>query len=74
MTHDELVAKAREHAKDFSETGDARVSLDTLPKVSLLEAAVVYFESDAHTGKIEVFLEKQSGKLLSATLIPAKEK
>ena len=74
MTHDELIAEARKQAEDFRDTGEPPISLDRLPNVRALDAVVVYFESDEHDGKIEVFLERETGKFLAATLIPAKPK
>ena len=74
MTHEELIAIAREQAKGFSGVNEFPVTLDMLPKVRVLDAVAVYFESDQHNGQIEVFLEKESGKCIGATLIPSKPK
>ncbi len=74
MTHEQLIAAAREHAKDFSDPGEFPVRLDTLPKVTVIDAVVVFFESDQHDGRIEVFLERESGKFLTAILSPHKPK
>jgi len=70
MTHTELIARAREEAKDFRDPEGRCPGIDELPKARVVEAAVVYFESDAHDGRIEVFLERESGKIITATLIP----
>jgi hypothetical protein len=74
MTHEQLIATAREHARDFSDPSAFPITLDALPKVRVLDAAVVYFESPDHDGKIEVFLEKETGRFITATLIPQKAK
>ena len=74
MTRDKLIAIAREQAKGFADVNEFPVTLDMLPKVRVLDATVVYFESDQHDGKIEVFLERESGKFITATLIPSKAK
>ncbi len=70
MTQEELVAIARQQVKDFRDPEARNCVLEQLPKVTVRDAVVVYFESDAHEGKIEVFLERDSGKFLGATLIP----
>jgi hypothetical protein len=74
MTDEELVAIAREQVEGFEDPEGRCPSIGELPKTRILEAVVVYFESDEHGGKIEVFLERDSGKLISATLIPHKPK
>ena len=74
MTRDELIAIARKHAKGFSDVNEFPVTLDMLPKVRVVDAVVVYFEGDQHGGKIEVFLERESGDFITATLIPTKPK
>ena len=70
MTIEELIVEARKHAKGFGDLGRAGVTLEMVPKVRAVEAVVVYFESDEHDGSIEIFLERDSGKLVSATLVP----
>jgi hypothetical protein len=74
MTHEQLVAIAREEVKDFRDPEGRCRGLEELPKVTVLDAVVVWFESDQHDGKIEVFLERDSGKFITATLIPHKLK
>lgn len=72
MTHEELVAIAREQVKDFKDPEGRCPGVEDLPKSRVVEAAVVYFESDEHDGTIEVVLERDSGKLITATLSPRK--
>ncbi len=87
MTHDELIRIAREAARGLVDrlaratphsksphrtplvTSDM---LDMLPKVRVMDAVAVYFESEPLTGggKIEVYLERESGKLLCSRLAP----
>ena len=74
MTDEALIAEAMKLAKSFGADATAGVSLEMLPKVRAVDAVVVYFESDEHDGKIEVFLEKESGKFITATLVPRKPK
>ena len=74
MTTDKLIAEARKHAKSFGDRGRAGVTLEMVPKVRVLDAVVVHFESDEHEGKIEIFLERETGKFISATLVPKERK
>ncbi|HXR06550.1 MAG TPA: hypothetical protein VN765_04415 [Candidatus Acidoferrum sp.] len=74
MTHEELITMARKHLKAFGDQSEHGVALERLPKARVQEAAVVYFEGDEHDGKLEVYLERESGEFIMATLIPPKEK
>ena len=80
MTHDELVAKAIEHLRSV----EARrkipleklrsLSVDQLPKRRVRDAVVVYFESaDEGGGRIQAFLDRESGDMISASYFPGKE-
>ena len=70
MTHEQLIAKAKEHAADFERGGGNDLSVRDLPIVRVREAAVVYFESDHHQGRVEVLLDRESGAFISATTVP----
>ncbi len=74
MTHEELIAIAREQAKGFDDPEGCCPQIGDLPKSRAVDAVVVYFESDEHNGMIEVILQRDSGKLLGATLSPHKPK
>ena len=74
MTHDELIAMARKHLKAFGDLGEHGVALERLAKARVRDAAVVDPEGDEHDGKLEVYLERESGEFLTATLIPPREK
>ena len=80
MTHEELIAKAVEgvrlyerHAEKVPDTIRG-LRVDEMHRRTVREAAVVYFESDSTTGRIEVVLDSRSGKVLEVKLIPPKEK
>jgi hypothetical protein len=74
MTDEELIAIAREQVEGFEDPEGHCPSIRELPRTRILDAVVVYFESDEQGGKIEVFLERDSRKLIAATLIPHKPK
>jgi hypothetical protein len=69
VTNDELIEKAKEYIK-FFEDPKRGITLEMVPKIRVLDAYVIYFENDDHKGKIQVFLEKESGKFISASASP----
>lgn len=73
MTHEQLIAKAREHAAAF-ERGDPFVArVGDFERVTVREAAVVRFDSSRHGGYIQVFLDRASGDFISAECAPLSE-
>jgi hypothetical protein len=75
MTNDELIAEARIHTKDIPRlSGEPWATLEMLPKVRVVDAAAVYFESDQRPGKILVVLERETGKCILSALIPPRPK
>ena len=74
MTNEALIAEARKVVQNIGRDAEAGVTLDMLPKVRAVDAVVVYFTSDEHDGKIEVFLERESGKFITAGMMPPKTK
>jgi len=74
MTHDDLIAMARKHLKAIGDRSEHGVALERLPKARVQDAAVVYFEGDEHDGRMEVYLERESGEFIMMTVIPPKEK
>ena len=80
MTHDELVAKAIVHLRSVEARRKAppeklrSLSVDQLPKRRIRDAVVVYFESaEEGGGRIQAFLDRESGEMLSASYFPARE-
>ena len=73
MTEDELVQIAKERAEAYSRRPDASVQLSRLPKMRLRDAFVVCFEGEPADGRMEIILDRQSGELIQATLIPGGE-
>ena len=74
MTHETLIAEARKIVESIQRDAEADLTLEMLPKVAAVDAVVVYFTSDEHDGRIEVFLERDSGKFITAGLMPPKKK
>lgn len=70
MSHDELIAKAREHAKAF-ENGEAfPVRVADLPMSRVVPAVRIIFGSKERDDYIEVLLDSESGDFITASYRP----
>jgi len=70
MSHDELIAKAREHAELFESGGEFPVRVADLPKTRVQEAVLISFGSNISDDVIEVLLDNKSGDFITATYSP----
>jgi hypothetical protein len=73
MTHEELIAKAREHAAVF-ERGvplDARVG--DFERVTVREAVVIRFDSSPRDDHILISLDRASGDFIGAEYSPGSQ-
>ena len=69
MTHAELISVARSHTVDFPKlTGEPWANQETLAKTRAMDTVIVSFESDQHSKKIMILLEKDSGKFIASWL------
>ncbi len=79
MTHEELIAKAVERLRVFERLADKvprkikGLNVDALPRRTVREAVVIYFESDPDDGHIEVVVDSRSGEVIETKFIPPKE-
>ena len=73
MTHDELIAKARDHLKPFERMGAYPVRSDDYPEVRVRETVVVYFSRKDRDDSMEVCLDSESGEFVAGTYIPPKD-
>lgn len=74
MNEAELIAKAREIAAVFERKAndtDSEVHLRTFSLIQTKEALAVYFENPMKQ-RIEVFVDPNTGKMLTACYKPAK--
>ena len=79
MTDDELLAKAIEKLREL----EARrtniperlraVTVDQLPKRRIRDAVVIDFEQDEKDGRIQIFMDRESGDMISVTYNPPKD-
>jgi hypothetical protein len=59
-----LIVEARKLAKMFGSDTQPAIALETIPKVEVVDAVVVYFESEEHNEKFGVCLDRESGKVI----------
>ncbi len=57
-------------AKRWERVPGLAVRVETMPKVRLRDAVVVCFEGKVDSGRLEVVLDRGSGELITAHLIP----
>ena len=70
MSHDELIAKAREHAELFEGGESFHVRVADLPRTRVQEAVLITFGSNDRDDVIEVLLDSKSGDFITATYSP----
>ena len=79
MTNDELLAKAIEKLRTLEKRGEdvpdklRTVTVDQLPKRRVRDAVVIDFERDQSSGRIQIFMDRESGDMISATYNPPKD-
>lgn len=74
MTHDELIAKARAHMKPFDSRKSFGVSSDVFTAARVQETALVILGSTKRDDYIEVYVDRQTGDLITATYHPGPPK
>jgi hypothetical protein len=79
MTNDELLTKAieklrilEERRKDVPEKLRT-VTVDQLPKRRIRDAVVIDCEREEAGGRIQIFMDRESGDMISATYNPPKD-
>jgi hypothetical protein len=70
MTHDELIAKAREHLEPVERWDEWPASIAAFPDARLRETVVVYFSRKDRDDRIEVCLDRETGEFVGATYTP----
>ena len=71
MTHDMLIAQAREEATRSGRLTRKGIDLAGFPKVRVRRAVIVYFESeDQQAGRVEVCLDEETGDLIRSGYRP----
>jgi len=79
MTDEELLTKAIEklQALEARRTDVPErlktVTVDQLPKRRMRDGVVIDFERDEKGGRIQIFLDRESGDMISATYSPPKD-
>ena len=66
MSHDELIAKAREHAAVFERGAPLPARVAEFARTRVRDAALIYFGSDDRDDHIEILLDQESGDFITA--------
>ena len=71
MTNEQLIEIARAHTKDLPRlSGEAWASDEALPNVSVQDTVIISFSAAEHLKKVNILLEKDSGKFIASWLTP----
>jgi hypothetical protein len=70
MTHDELIAKAREHAAVFERGAPLPARVAEFTRTRVREAVLIYFGSDGRDDYIEILLDRETGDFITASYSP----
>jgi hypothetical protein len=79
MTDDQLISKAVKRLRLLESRCAERpsplqdVSVDLLPNRRIRDAVVIYFECDDSPAKIQVFMDRESGDMISGGYFPPKQ-
>lgn len=70
MTHNELIAKAREHATVFERGGPLPARVAEFARTSVRETVLITFGSNDRDDFIEMLLDRETGDIISASYSP----
>jgi hypothetical protein len=70
MTHEQLIAKAREHAAVFERGVPFAARVGDFERVTVREAAVIRFDSSTRDDHILIYLDRASGDFITAEYAP----
>ena len=73
MTHDELIAKAREHAAVFERGAALPARVTEFARTRVRETVLIYFGSDDRDDYIEILLDRETGDFVTASYSPPPE-
>jgi hypothetical protein len=73
MTHDELIAKAREHAEVFERGSPLPARVAEFARTRVREAVLITFGSNDRDDFIEMLLDRETGDFITATYSPPAE-
>ncbi len=72
MTHEQFIAKAKEHAAVFERAARFNARVQDFERVTVQEAAIVRFDSGSRDDYILVYLDRASGAFITAQYVPQK--
>jgi len=73
MTHDELIARAREHMKPFERIDSEMPPLQEYSTTQVRETVMVYFIRAGADDRFEICLDRATGEFIGASYMPKKK-
>jgi hypothetical protein len=73
MTHDELIAKAREHAEVFERGSPLPARVAEFAKTRVRETVLITFGSNDREDFVEMLLDRETGDFITASYCPPLE-
>jgi hypothetical protein len=70
MTHDDLIAKAREHATVFERGGPLPARVAEFARTRVRETVLITFGSNDRDDFIEMLLDRENGDFITASYSP----
>ena len=70
MTHDELIARAREHMKPFERMEAEIPPLDQYSAVRVRDTVMIYFSRAGADDGFEICLDRATGEVVGARYMP----
>jgi hypothetical protein len=70
MTNEELIAKAREFAREFREADPQFADPDRFAEVSLRESVTIEFTNPNRTDRLQICIDRQTGEFIQANYAP----
>jgi hypothetical protein len=70
MTHDELIARAREHMKPFERIDSEIPPLQEYSETRVRDTVMVYFSRTGADDRFEICLDRTTGEFVGASYMP----
>lgn len=74
MTHEQLIAKAREHAAMFERGTPFTARVADFDRVTVRETVVVCFDSCSRDDQIKIYLDRATGAFVTGEYAPSTDK
>ena len=70
MTHEQLIAKARQHAAVFERGMPYSARISDFDRITVRETVIVRFDSNNRDDHIKIYLDRATGDFVTAEYVP----